>query len=789
MKTITFTTTGLVTIVACIPLSAQDTPIASRGGLAERFDRVDRDGDGRITAKELPQPEIFRRLDRNGDGIIERSEIPGARRPATDGNEQAKVTEKLDLAYGEHASQQLDLYQPVGVKDAPIMVYIHGGGWKRGDKRAVGEKVAFFSGRGWVFASVNYDLLPEGKHPVNVNDVAQAIAWVHDHAQDYNGNPNQLFVMGHSAGAHLAALVATSEEPLKKAGKTLAILKGVIPLDTNAYDLPELMQSSAVSFYGQVFGDDPVVWEDASPSQHIAEGKGIPPFLICYSRGMRTRANPERPKWANAFAKKLRAAGVATEVVDASDRNHGEINQWFGRADDAKVTGAAVKFLNAILAGKTIGGADPETRIPEAETAPEGDLAVRFTSDYVSGTRDRNGRFMGGTETMRIVAHDGSLFAGIGYWTDQPGDDPRPGAQILRKDGPDKEWQVESDFPGALRVNAMESITFTSDYMGRRLPKPVSLLLADAGLVAARSEGELVCYVRDDAAGRWVKNVVTSRAPRAFNRTFGFHQDAVTGIDHVFAGTGAGEIYRGSYDPDALGWIRWEAEPEYANPDFDGGAFKRCQGFCVANGKLYASVSPRLLERTDGPEPTWREVFRWEPEQRAGAGLRGITAVSAPKGGHQVILGSREQEGRILRIDPLNHFKVTLELRSDIFLDETVGEFRGGKLVAYNRFVPGKHPLTDEPIHWVTVAGVKTGDIKAAWLMIRHTDGKYETVRVFDSELSNPPTLVSTRTLEFAPWSDREFYTGGYDGAANRRRNHNTAWIFKGTLPNQRQQP
>jgi len=789
MKTITLTTTGLIAILACMPLSAQDTPIASRGGLAERFDRVDRDGDGKITAKELPQPEIFRRLDRNGDGVIERSEIPGARRPATDGNEQAEVTEKLDLAYGEHTSQRLDLYQPVGVKDAPIMVYIHGGGWKRGNKHAVGEKVAFFSGRGWVFVSINYRLLPEGKHPVNVNDVAQAITWVHDHAQDYGGNPNQLFVMGHSAGAHLAALAATSEEPLKKAGKTLATLKGVIPLDTNAYDLPALMQSSAASFYGQVFGDDPAVWEDASPSQHIAEGKGIPPFLVCYSRGMRTRANLERPKQANAFAKALRAAGVAAEVVDASDRNHGEINQWFGRADDAKVTGAAVKFLDAILAGNTIGGAHPETRIPEDETAAEGDLAVRFTRDYVPGTRDANGQFMGGTETMRIVAHDGKLFAAIGYWTDQPGDDPRPGAQILRKDGPDKEWQVERDFPGALRVNAMKSITFTSDYMGRRLPKPVSLLLADAGLVAARSGGELVCYVRDDAAGRWVKNVVTSRAPRAFNRTFGIHQDAITGIDHVFAGTGAGEIYRGSYDPDASGWIRWEAKPEYANPDFDGGAFKRCQGFCIANGKLYASVSPRLLERSDGPEPTWSEVFRWEPKQRAGAGLRGITAVSAPEGGHQVILGSREQEGRILRIDPLNHFKVQLELRSDIFLDERVGEFRGGKLVAYNRFVPGKHPLTGEPIHWVTVAGVKTGDIKAAWLMIRHADGKYETVRVFDPELSNPPTLVSTRTLEFAPWSDRAFYTGGYDGAANRRRNHNTAWIFKGTLPNQRQQP
>jgi hypothetical protein len=70
--------------------------------------------------------------------------------------------------------------------------------------------------------------------------------------------------------------------------------------------------------------------------------------------------------------------------------------------------------------------------------------------------------------------------------------------------------------------------------------------------------------------------------------------------------------------------------------------------------------------------------------------------------------------------------------------------------------------------------------------MIRQLDGTYESVRVFDPTLSDPPMLVSTRTLEFAPWSDREFYTGGYDGAANNRRNHNTAWIFKATLNEKR---
>ena len=85
--------------------------------------------------------------------------------------------------------------------------------------------------------------------------------------------------------------------------------------------------------------------------------------------------------------------------------------------------------------------------------------------------------------------------------------------------------------------------------------------------------------------------------------------------------------------------------------------------------------------------------------------------------------------------------------------------------MAYNRFEPGKHPLIGPPIHWVTVAGFKPEDPKAAWLMIRHANGTYEPVRVFDPNLPDPPTLISTRTLEFAPWSDREFYTGGYDGA------------------------
>jgi hypothetical protein len=423
-----------------------------------------------------------------------------------------------------------------------------------------------------------------------------------------------------------------------------------------------------------------------------------------------------------------------------------------------------------------------DTASPVTADRPS-DLRITFTRDYIAGTKDRHGQFMGGTETMRLAAHNGMLFAALGFWTDQPGNDPRPGAQILVKRGPDSAWELDRNFPGALRVNCLQPVTFKTDAAGKSLAKPMNLLLADAGLIRTHNNGgPLIVWVRDDDANTWVESRIAEHSARAFVRAFALHRDSVTGVDHVFAGTGAGEVYAGVYDAAAAGRIRWNPKPEYANPDFDGGAFRRCQGFCVANGKAYASISPSLVERRDGPAPAWVEVFRWKPqEDRLGQGLRGITAVPNPKGGkHEVILGSREQEGRILRIDPLDNYRVDLELQSDAFLREKLGNFRGGKLVAYNRFEPGKDPRTGKPIHWVTVAGTKTDDTGAAWLMIRHPDARYEIVRVFDPSLRDSPELVSTRTLEFAPWSDREFYTGGYDGAANNRQNHNTAWIYRG---------
>lgn len=257
-------------------------------------------------------------------------------------------TIKTDVAFGDHPLQKLDVYLPDSPAKSPVMVYIHGGGWAKGDKAAVGLKPAFFNGKGWIFVSVNYRLLPEGKHPANVEDIALALAKIHDEVAGHGGDPERIFVMGHSAGAHLAALVATNPKPLEKAGKPFSIIKGVISLDTNAYDLPTLVGTAMKPFYDSVFGTDPELLKDASPQLHVAAGKGIPPFLICYSRGMGRKAEPVRSGAAEAFHAALATAGIPSSIIDASDRNHGEINQWFGRADDTKVTAKAWEFLDPL---------------------------------------------------------------------------------------------------------------------------------------------------------------------------------------------------------------------------------------------------------------------------------------------------------------------------------------------------------------------------------------------------------------------------------------------------------
>ena len=133
-----------------------------------------------------------------------------------------------DIAYVEEGQERhkLDVYAPTNGEDHPVVFWIHGGGWRKGDKAGVQSKPKAFVESGFVFVSVNYRFVPNVTVKEMTGDIAKAIKWVHDHIGEYGGSPDTIFVMGHSAGAHLAALVCTDERYLEAEGLSLSNITG-----------------------------------------------------------------------------------------------------------------------------------------------------------------------------------------------------------------------------------------------------------------------------------------------------------------------------------------------------------------------------------------------------------------------------------------------------------------------------------------------------------------------------------------------------------------------------------
>jgi acetyl esterase/lipase len=249
-----------------------------------------------------------------------------------------------DIPYAEprNERQTLDVYAPAEGKNHPIVFWIHGGGWRQGDKRSVQKKPQAFVDKGFVFVSTNYRFAPSVTVKEMTGDIARAIRWTHDHAKDFGGDPNIIFVMGHSAGAHLAALVCTDDRYLKAEGLTLANIKGCVPVDTAAYDIPKRLKESPVkppAAFTEVFGTTDDSHRELSPVTHLAAGKGIPPFLLLH---VADRAESKAQSlW---FAEKLKEAGVAAKVVAGEGKTHGTINSELGLPDD-KPTQELFAFL------------------------------------------------------------------------------------------------------------------------------------------------------------------------------------------------------------------------------------------------------------------------------------------------------------------------------------------------------------------------------------------------------------------------------------------------------------
>jgi len=251
-----------------------------------------------------------------------------------------------DLPYAESKNerQALDVYAPAAGKDQPVVIWIHGGGWQHGDKTEVQKKPQAFVDKGFVFVSTNYRFVFDATIKEIAGDIAKAIRWTHDHAKDYGGDPNTIFIMGHSAGAQLAALVCTDDRYLKAAGLPLAIIKGCVPVDGDTYDLPPHIaevEPRRADFFKRHFGDEQSQ-TDLSSVKHVAQGKNIPPFLILH-----VADHPETGGQSRRLAKALQEAGVPVKLFPAEGKNHDTLNADMGLPDD-KPTQAVWEFVDGL---------------------------------------------------------------------------------------------------------------------------------------------------------------------------------------------------------------------------------------------------------------------------------------------------------------------------------------------------------------------------------------------------------------------------------------------------------
>ena len=229
-----------------------------------------------------------------------------------------------DIAYGDDKQQRMDVYLPPLVADAPVILMVHGGAWRGGDKSAasvVENKVARWVPQGIIFISVNYRTLPKADPLQQADDVARALAFAQSKAKSWGGNPAKFILIGYSAGAYLVDLLAA--DPARALALGAHPWLATISLDSGALNVVQIMTGKHHDFFNAAFGNDPTYWKTASPF-HILSTTATPMLLVC------SATRPEKPcLQAHSFATKATSLGIQTQVLEES-MSHEQINQDLG---------------------------------------------------------------------------------------------------------------------------------------------------------------------------------------------------------------------------------------------------------------------------------------------------------------------------------------------------------------------------------------------------------------------------------------------------------------------------
>lgn len=270
-----------------------------------------------------------------------------------------------DVAYwqapeADPEKHRLDLFLPQGDGFATLL-FVHGGGWTEGDKGLVvggadvyGNIGRFYADRGYGVAVINYRLQPAVTWRQQVEDVARALAWVHQHIGDYGGDPRRLFLSGHSAGAQLSARAAVDSELLEGLGMPPAALCGVIPASGAGYDIADQKTyelGARRSYYEERFraGDPTDAWRTEASAVSFVDAD-TPPFLLLHVENEWISLHHQN----QLFKAVLEEAGVPAWLVVVPGESHARMVLALSR-DDKTAGPAILDFLATVACPRPAG--------------------------------------------------------------------------------------------------------------------------------------------------------------------------------------------------------------------------------------------------------------------------------------------------------------------------------------------------------------------------------------------------------------------------------------------------
>lgn len=340
-----------------------------------RFEKLDADGDGRLSVTELPRGDYAPRLDLNNDGFIVFDEMVGALRTPLNLRPPANPTPVTPerAAYREvpgvnPAETSVEIFSRGNGTPRPVVLYVAGPFEANNSATnttnntpgfdAQNVRAPFFLRQGFTFVNASYRGTGDTGFAGQVEDVAAAVSWVHQNIGRFGGDAGTIFLVGHGFGAQIAALVATDASRLAAFNASPSIIDGVVLLETPGFDLTTGFDGSPnAASLAAAFGQNNETRRAFSPATFVAAGSTLPPFLV-----FQTPADPWAFEQSAAFVERLNTTGAAALRVAASNRDATTINTWFGRPDD-RCTVATLAFFNnpTNVAGITPGPVDGAT--------------------------------------------------------------------------------------------------------------------------------------------------------------------------------------------------------------------------------------------------------------------------------------------------------------------------------------------------------------------------------------------------------------------------------------------